>query len=140
MGEGANNVCFWRGGGCITLCLMLTCKALLGLLDYYLYNVKQRVIPYLKQFQLRHIYLFLYPSPPPHNISPIVTIIKKLQDTFFVMSCNNRLCTITASVVACQRYFGSCMPVIFMSLCNSHDYERLYFQKSIIENCFIEPY
>ena len=27
-----------------------------------------------------------------------------------------------------------------MSLCNSHDYERLYFQKSIIENCFIEPY
>ena len=36
--------------------------------------------------------------------------------------------------------FGSCMPAIFMSLCNSHNYERLYFQKSIIENCFIEPY
>ena len=35
---------------------------------------------------------------------------------------------------------GSCMTAIFMSLCNSHDYERLYFQKSIIENCFIEPY
>ena len=36
--------------------------------------------------------------------------------------------------------FGSCMPAIFMSLCNFHDYERLYFQKSIIEYCFIEPY
>ena len=46
-----------------------------------------------------------------------------------------------SSVVACQRYFfGSCMPAIFMSLCNSHDYERLSFQKSIIENCFIESY
>ena len=32
------------------------------------------------------------------------------------------------------------MPATFMSLCNSHDYERLYFQKSIIVNCFIEPY
>ena len=31
-------------------------------------------------------------------------------------------------------FFGSCMPAIFMSLCNSHDYERLYIKKSIIEN------
>ena len=30
--------------------------------------------------------------------------------------------------------------IVTMSLCNSHDYERLYFQKSIIENCFIESY
>ena len=32
--------------------------------------------------------------------------------------------------------FGSCKPAIFMSKCNSPDYERLYFQKSVIENCF----
>ena len=34
-------------------------------------------------------------------------------------------------------FFGSCMPAIFMSLCNSHDYERLYFQKSIIETVLL---
>ena len=29
------------------------------------------------------------------------------------------------------------MPAIFVTQCNSHDYERLYFQKSIIDNCFL---